>query len=81
MSEIVEAVARAIYEAEKPNHHAGWEVFSKIGNNRDFQMKIARAAIEAMREPTEKMINRGYATRPTKACWQAMIDAALADGK
>jgi len=38
----------------------------------------ARAAIEAMREPTEMMENAGDPfTRDTQGAWQAMIDAAL----
>jgi hypothetical protein len=44
----------------------------------------ARAAIAAMREPTEKMELEGYSDGAcecgsTKATWQAMIDAALSE--
>lgn len=43
----------------------------------------ARAAIEAMREPTEAMLDAGYGAEPTGAAlvapWEAMIDAALAE--
>jgi hypothetical protein len=44
---------------------------------------LARAAIAAMREPTEAMLNVGYTTggnyKPTGTLreWQAMIDEAL----
>ena len=56
--DMIERVARAVEIAAKVN-----------GRNWD---KIARAAIEAMREPTEAMLD--YGTRPT---WQTMIDMAL----
>lgn len=42
----------------------------------------AVAAIEAMREPTEAMIEAGYANNfanPAYAAWQAMIDTALSE--
>jgi len=43
--------------------------------------RAARAAIEAMREPTEKMLNDakcfGVKRGLVRAKWQAMIDAAL----
>lgn len=45
--EMVERVARAI--AESALHHGGWQEL----------VPEARAAIEAFREPTEEMIERG----------------------
>lgn len=33
--------------------------------------------IKAMREPTKRMIKRGYAVRPTEECWRKMIDAII----
>ncbi|ASW06331.1 hypothetical protein [Rhizobium sp. 11515TR] len=49
--------------------------------------ELAKAAIEAMREPTEKMVEAGFDCvppfgdhNPDKA-WRAMIDAALQEGK
>lgn len=47
--------------------------------------RMARAAIAAMREPTEAMIEAGQAEEWTgkreavESVWGAMIDAALAD--
>lgn len=46
----------------------------------------ARAAIEAMREPTVRMVQAGWAVNGyrgdmTSAEWSAMIDAALAEGE
>jgi len=66
---MIEKVARAIEKAE-------------LGNNWEAQ---ARAAIEAMREPTEEMAQRGGAHLglsprdrfSMKAAWKKMIDAAL----
>ena len=53
--------------------------------------KVARAAIEAMREPTEEMLDTGWEAPSNVDCagplsadmrapWQAMIDAALEKG-
>lgn len=39
---------------------------------------LARAAIEAMREPTDKMQKAGL-TWSGDVCWKVMIDAALGD--
>lgn len=39
--------------------------------------EIALKILAAMREPTRKMADRGYAVRPIEDCWRAMIDAAL----
>ena len=71
MSEMVERVARAVQPIADPGGH--WTTCEDI----------ARAAIEAMREPTEGMIQAGWTTNGyrgdmTKAEWSAMIDAALA---
>jgi len=73
MGEMVERVAKALQEAHGPNLPSPYEA-------------MARAAISAMREPTEAMVYaspeegtgwneaaRGYAA----TYWSAMIDAAL----
>jgi hypothetical protein len=50
-------------------------------------MPDAIAAIEAMREPTEAMVNAGYDVGyspdplPCDAVWKDMIDAAISEGK
>lgn len=78
MSDIVEKVARAIYQADKPSHHADWEVAAKTEGNRAHWHKVARAAITAMRVPTEKMLEApGVAGVTMDADWPAMIDEAL----
>ncbi len=44
-------------------------------------LSVARAAIEAMREPTEEMAKAGGKARRQwdKSVWQAMISAALSE--
>jgi hypothetical protein len=94
MSEMVERVARAIdptawrwldsIVGREPAHPAE-------APTRATQVRQARAAIEAMREPTEAMLraspvvgtgpdergNWAVNTKPAQAVWPAMIDAAL----
>ena len=66
----IERVARALVVADR----------SAI--TPDYYQRMARAAIEAMREPTSEMVDAAYANTggvgATK-CWQAMIDAALSE--
>ena len=65
MSEMVERVARALHERmershETGNHALGW---NKIHEDLREQFRLdARAAIAAMREPTEFMEQIGYET-------------------
>lgn len=76
MSEMIERVARAIEQEIGPQ-------------DMDFA-KIARAAVEAMREPTEAMLevaqdmyepvgDRAMWPPEPKDAWPAMIDAALTE--
>ncbi len=74
--DLVERVARAMFvvESDDPDDPGVWEYAAE--NYR----ALARAAIEAMREPTEAMIDAGaiYADcNGAHGAWQAMIDAAL----
>jgi len=71
--EMIGRVAKAM-QAETVNKPFSWD-------------NAARAAIEAMREPTAHMMDAGFAEhekyRPTyshiiRRAWMAMIDAALA---
>jgi hypothetical protein len=76
MNAMVERVARALEDNSDLLDPTGSEP-------RDF-VAVARAAIAAMREPTEVMIEAVYGghpenTRIARECWRAMIDAALAD--
>lgn len=72
MSEMIERVARAIDEASQPPGQKDYKVLMK---------NAARAAIEAMREPTMDMesaaSNWQGAQMTYSDVWRAMIDAAL----
>jgi hypothetical protein len=79
----VESVARALAERSDipQGGYGGWEAW----------LGPARAAIEAMREPTEAMLDAGVDRWDThhpgatethqneRATWRAMIDAALSE--
>jgi hypothetical protein len=77
MSEKLDQVAKAISEADD-----SWD-------GEDYRV-LARAAIEAMREPTDRMVSEGESAasfgigKPTSEdaiprVWSEMIDAALKD--
>ena len=78
MSEMIERVARALAIADGMHPEA-------VSNGEDavpvwtLYVDDARAAIEAMREPTDVMVDAGYAVTvdDETEVWQAMIDAAL----
>lgn len=80
MPEVVELVARAIYEAS--NHNKPYSLLTAF--QREKCEREARAAIEAMREPTERMVDIGM-QEFQDPCWPEnvrcgfgkMIDAAL----
>ena len=77
MSEMIERVAKVL-EAMDP--HTGQ------GYMDEKHRPTARAAIEAMREPTEDMVVEGYCQeyalthKMMVEAYQAMIDEALKDG-
>ena len=73
MTEMIERVARAIGRCESSDD---WE---ELGQHwKDQFLQEAHAAIAAMREPSETMVDAGYqASPPVEYIWQAMIDAAL----
>ncbi len=91
MSEMIERVARSMFHAENEPHKAEtkygelWDWLDVMPAVRERHMTNARAAIKAMREPTEEMIEKGSdARRPgnsrwgnSHGTWKAMIDAAL----
>jgi hypothetical protein len=76
MTTMIERVARAMAKAASP---LPWEMGDEEWRN-DFRTK-ARAAIEAMREPDEAMLDAGVNFRErnarTEQIWQAMVDEAL----
>lgn len=71
MSEMVERVAAAIRDHRSDEPHA---------DRKRACRELARAAIAAMREPTEVMYIYAYVNDSTAmATWTEMIDAALMD--
>ena len=90
MSEMIERVARAMSEASIPfgvtderddARRDAWDAMDEI--SRRHWRRYARAAIEAMRKPSEAMINAARAEMmmdPVRSAnvFQVMIDAALA---
>lgn len=77
MSGMVERVAKAIYEEDDPWHKAWpWPNLSEKQAGAEAYRRCARAAIEAMREPTEAMVNAAYGSRNAGG-YDAMISAAL----
>ncbi len=76
MGEMVERVARAIAEFDCDLGKAGPADCDEINGNCQCR-KLARAAIAAMREPTDAMVNEAWGTTLAAAFWRAMIDAAL----
>lgn len=92
MSEMVERVARAIYERDEAG--AGtpvpWDDAGPLTVAHAYN--VARAAIEAMRIPTKEMVDAGMSeisdvtvSDPKASAWdamrfyRAMIDAALSE--
>ena len=87
-AEMVERVARAIHE-EFAKNKCAWvsrledRGLTDVTIDGVFDLKdVARAAIEAMREPTEAMAAAGQTMLDIEGdaaiIWRAMIDAALA---
>lgn len=81
MSEVIERAARAAFEC--------WDFpcrrFDSLSSDdQEHWREIARAAIEAMREPTPEMLGAGWPhtadpcwVEDVRKAWGAMIDAAL----
>ena len=70
MSTMVERVAQALQQ----------EMGAAPLDETAASFALARAAIAAMREPTEEMLNAGHEARAkatVNGIWHAMIDAAL----
>lgn len=87
---MIERVARAICSANWGPLMSEDEITCQVENGWDLWEREARAAIEAMRDPTPAMLGgaaaalRGasFADYPEKqdaAIWRAMIDAILSD--
>lgn len=81
---LIEQVAQAMWTAREQTMptrtRMNWSDGTDIA--RHVMLQQARAAIRAMREPTEKMVEAGEWPAEDDgalACWQAMIDAALGE--
>lgn len=76
--EMLERVARALFKTEWDNKGHSWEMEAA---HHAYWREQARAAIAAMREPTEDMCMIGEDLGEVHAAaaqiWRAMIDAAL----
>lgn len=94
MSEMVERVARAIYDGRNGRGARAWASLPRSHQSPYFS--DARAAIEAMREPTDAMLLGGHFIAVENACdtqcaamtdrrmgraYRAMIDASLHEGE
>lgn len=89
MSEMIERVAKAIYEADDVWSEAfPWPTMGSDEQSADNYRRIARAAIQAMRVPTKEMVlaglncdawadNEGNAVEMLSGTFTAAIDAAL----
>ncbi len=81
---LIEKMARAAYEVN-PLIGTTWDQIAEVLRQRFVQAQ--RAALAAAREPTEAMMSAGADAVSTlfdpgaKAVWQAMVDAALEEGK
>lgn len=85
-NEMIEAVAKAI-DPSTMNTKCHIPNCIECEGNKEIIRKQAKAAIEAMREPTVEMMyspdidmSSQHDIPSTKEIWQAMIDAALKDG-
>jgi hypothetical protein len=92
---MVERAAKAALERRLKLMGVDWTWESRHPLDQKEWIEIIRAAIEAMREPTEAMEKvayeqfdwgpTGYSDAPQggcypRGCWSVMIDAALAEG-
>jgi hypothetical protein len=80
-SEMIERCARAIYEKRNGPGCSPWA--NRPKGHKDPYLADARAAIEAMREPTDDMRDAAFDTHfpmslnQVQEVYRAMIDAAL----
>ena len=90
MTEMVERVAKALGKNDRNRDIGGmltqerWDRYIEDGGWKIYEAE-ARAAIEAMREPTEAMKfappDVDFGLEDAAFAWKCMIDAALAEAK
>ena len=81
----IERVAIAIFRGFCVSDAVADEFWGRAGfavKDQEKAWRLARAAIEAMREPSEKMVSAANRLNHPRdiEIWQAMIDMALAEG-
>lgn len=85
MTDMIERVAMAMYSSTGLEFGLQEEWKDRHDKAKDEWRHLARAAIAAMREPTETMIDAGskeqrnILSKPIEGIWAAIIDAALGD--
>ena len=74
---MIEKVARAIYADCFTDEHVDADEMSM-----EYCRSYARAALEAMKEPTPHMIDAGYSPEysSSQEVWESMLTAALNEG-
>lgn len=85
---MIEKVAYAIFQSRYPEAVRWWNLSGYVDKDKLTAMKDARAAIEAMREPTEVMLEAVSSFNDIKHIdqdpsyyWPLMIDAALKENE
>ena len=79
--DMIERVAQRLFQNMAASDNSAWETADPMITRAC--MSYARAAIAAMREPTEEMyqgvcaLNKRWQDSNSAEIWQAMIDAAL----
>jgi len=74
----IERVARAIDPTAFGSFDGEPPVVRQRGKERQIMaLKAARAAIEALREPSDAMLEAQFGQPSPADCWRAMIDAAI----
>lgn len=79
MNSMVERVARNLAAKHDKEHNTTGATLAYNAGSiaTDYWNTLAKAAIAAMREPTEEMIDAGINRPYGVAVWTAMIDVAL----
>jgi len=76
---MLEKIARAIWQENKPDMAPGYDDLDFLDQGR--VKMIARACLNAMEHPTDKMDDAGYKTKEdglsAHAIWSAMVECAL----
>ncbi len=76
VEDVARAIARRLAKREHGESYEGYE-----SSHWEAAQDLARAAIAAMRIPTEPMLADGYEAEASKrllsAAWNAMVDSAL----